>query len=307
MTTTRASFPVTGRDRRYSTTGARIGLAIRLIALAIATAIALSLLARSASAAQLVPRPQPQVATIEEIVGNPTPFFGQAVAVSGVVGEILGQRAFTLEEDQLLFNLFNESLLVVSDRPMLDRMGEPLTANRLDDANVVITGTIQPFDMQEIEQQIGAALDENQFATYADRPALIASSIRLAPFQFPHTGITVDQITDDPAAFYGQTVTITGEMGRAMGQHVFTVRDDDFLFAEEITVITPQVLMDRQGHALDAGQFGERHVRVTGTVREFDAETLQQELGVPLDPAQLQGWTGGPAIMASSVQVAPPR
>src|SRR3712207_7119248 len=53
-----------------------------------------------------------------------------------------------------------------------------------------------------------------------------------------------------------------------------------------------------------SGQFGERHVRVTGTVRQLDAETLQQELGIQLDQAQLQGWTGGPSIVASSVQVA---
>jgi hypothetical protein len=226
MTTARASGSVTGREGRYSTKGARIGLAIRLITLAIATAIALALLARSASAAQLVPRPPPQVATIEEVVDNSATFFGQTVAVSGVVGEMLGQRAFTLEEDQLLFN---EPLLVVSDRPMLDQMGELLTAGRLDDANVVVTGTIQPFDMQEIEQRIGATLDENQFAAYANRPTLIANSIRLAPYQFPHTGTTVEQIADDPAAFYGQTLTITGEMGRAVGRQTFTLRDDDFL------------------------------------------------------------------------------
>jgi hypothetical protein len=293
MTTTHASSPATRAAGRYNTRGARIGLAIRLIALAIAAAIALALLARPASAAQVLPRPQPQVVTIEEIVGNPVPFFGQTVAVSGTVGELLGQRAFTLEEDQLLFNLFHESLLVVSDRPMLDRMGEPLTAARLDDANVVVTGTVEPFDIQEMEQRTGAAFDETQFATYADRPVLMASS--------------VDQITNDPASFYGQTVTVSGEMGQAVGQHMFTVRDDDFLFAEEITVIMPQPLLDRQGQGLDPGQFGDRHVRVTGTVRELDVEMLGQELGMQLDASQLQGWAGGPAIVASSVQVAPAR
>jgi hypothetical protein len=307
MTTTHASSPATRAAGRYNTRGARIGLAIRLIALAIAAAIALALLARPASAAQVLPRPQPQVVTIEEIVGNPVPFFGQTVAVSGTVGELLGQRAFTLEEDQLLFNLFHESLLVVSDRPMLDRMGEPLTAARLDDANVVVTGTVEPFDIQEMEQRTGAAFDETQFATYADRPVLMASSVRLTPYQFPHTGVTVDQITNDPASFYGQTVTVSGEMGQAVGQHMFTVRDDDFLFAEEITVIMPQPLLDRQGQGLDPGQFGDRHVRVTGTVRELDVEMLGQELGMQLDASQLQGWAGGPAIVASSVQVAPAR
>jgi hypothetical protein len=42
-------------------------------------------------------------------------------------------------------------------------------------------------------------------------------------------------------------------------------------------------------------------------VRQFDVETLQQELGIQLDQGQLQGWNGGLAVVASLVQVAPPR
>ncbi|MDP8922244.1 MAG: hypothetical protein M3O34_05125 [Chloroflexota bacterium] len=48
---------------------------------------------------------------------------------------------------------------------------------------------------------------------------------------------TVDEILDDPMAFYSERVTVSGEVGERLGALAFTVEDGDLLFGEHLLVI----------------------------------------------------------------------
>ena len=56
----------------------------------------------------------------------------------------------------------------------------------------------------------------------------------------PEAGITIGDITDNPNAFIGQTVTVSGEVEDIVGPRAFTMGDEGFLFGEELLVVGAQ-------------------------------------------------------------------
>src|SRR5688572_21988437 len=53
------------------------------------------------------------------------------------------------------------------------------------------------------------------------------------PAAYPPPTVTVDQITDNPGAYYGVAVTVVGDVEDVLGPRAFTVEDQDLLFDEK--------------------------------------------------------------------------
>jgi hypothetical protein len=100
------------------------------------------------------------------------------VTVSGNVDSILSPHAVTLEDNDLLFG---EQLLILTTRPMLDDQGRLLSSaqvNRLRDQRVTVTGTANQFRIADFRASHGIDLNQQMFAQWEGKPALVASSIR---------------------------------------------------------------------------------------------------------------------------------
>src|SRR5688572_16332506 len=110
-----------------------LGATSRALIAAMVAFVALPLFAGPASAAPA------QDATINEIVADPSAYYGKTVTISGEVDESLGPRAFQVEDSDLLFN---EQMLVVSARPIQGRAAQVLRHDTLVDRSVRVTGTV---------------------------------------------------------------------------------------------------------------------------------------------------------------------
>jgi hypothetical protein len=273
------------------------GAAGHALALALVALIALPVFAPPVSA-------QVASATVSEILANPAAYFGQTVTVVGDVDDVLGPRAFTIDDDDLLSD---DELPVVSARPMQDRLGGPFDPTPLGGRAVWIRGTVHQFNLGAFEDRLGLDLDDDRFAEFAGQPAIIADSIVPTRRVLDPQAATVDDIAQYPGLYYGETVTVSGEVDELLGPRAFTIEDADLLFDEQVLVVSARPLRDRDGRSLDVSALGDREVRVTGTVRPFDPATFEQEVGFDLDDALFAGRVGKPAIIARSIHLPPPR
>ena len=108
--------------------------------------------------------------------------------------------------------------------------------------------------------------------------------------------VTLATLARDPEEYYGKTVTVSGEITDIVSLNAVTLGD-------EVLVVTKQPLTDAQGKPIQAELYTKDTAQVTGTVREFDLSTFEQEAGVDLEDAKVTRWRGEPAILATSVQI----
>lgn len=116
---------------------------------------------------------------------------------------------------------------------------------------------------------------------------------------FRASGVTVDDIADRPQDYYGRTVRLTGEVDRVIGRRAFTVGGP----GGQVLVLTerlPEGIVRPVGH-----RPGDRTVQVVGTVRRFEREALERDLGVELGGDALADWAGRTAIVARSIDLSP--
>jgi hypothetical protein len=107
----------------------------------------------------------------EEITEEPGQYYGQPIAVSGVVGEMLSPGTFRLEEEGWFEG---DEVLVIGANvlPTVDEAEE-----------VVVTGTLRPFVASEFEQEYDLTWDldlqEQIEAEFTERPVLVADEVYL--------------------------------------------------------------------------------------------------------------------------------
>ena len=116
-------------------------------------------------------------------------------------------------------------------------------------------------------------------------------------------GPTVDEITDRATPFLGQTVTVTGEVGRIGGPRLFTIEDDDPVGDEHLLVLSArpvtEILADSKDPIADDDE-----VVVTGTVRRLVITEIERELGFDLQPEYEVEFRDRPVLVATSVRKA---
>jgi hypothetical protein len=121
-----------------------------------------------------------------------------------------------------------------------------------------------------------------------------------------HPTATVGQIVANAAAYYGQAVTVTGDVEDTLGPRAFTLQDDDLLSNEAIAVVTARPIQDQAGRPLDLALLANRILWIAGTVHQFNLAAFEQRLGIDLDDARFAAWAGRPAVIADSIVTRPP-
>jgi len=211
--------------------------------------------------------------TINDLTDDPGEFAGQTVTVSGDVDEPLGERTFTIGDD--------DKLLVVM------RSNASTYAPREDEV-VAVRGTARVFTLADVERESGVDLDDARVADFENRAVIIGEELFTQPGaadQPENVTASIEDIRDDAAEFYGATVTTTAPVTAVLSPSAFVLGD-------EILVVGSDV-----GRGVDEG----RQVQVTGTVRQFDAAAIEDELGFGLDDGPFDEWNDRPAIVARSV------
>lgn len=115
-------------------------------------------------------------------------------------------------------------------------------------------------------------------------------------------GITAKQIIENPGAYVGKTVTVTGQVEEIFGPRAFNM--DSGLSVGELLVIGrepfPQV-PDVENRAYVISDLA----TVTGTVRLFVAADIEREIGWDLDPQIEAKFNSKPVLIAQSLSFRP--
>lgn len=114
--------------------------------------------------------------TLYDIVENPREYYGSTVTVRGEVSQILGPNALLIVEP---FGVSADDLLVISSVPLSEAL--PGDVPSFEDEAIRVTGEVREFDLTEVEQEIGADLDEELLDYRVGTPSIVAASISLEP------------------------------------------------------------------------------------------------------------------------------
>ena len=243
-------------------------------------------------------------AKIDEILDNPAAYYGRRVTVSGEVGEILGPRSFRLEDSDLVFE---EAIPVVGARPLRAPGGRAVGADFFGDREVRVIGEVRQFNLRSFEEQLGVDLDDNLWAEFAGRPAIVAREViaeddAVGPAAGARPGVGtgaatvgVNDILADPNRYYGRNtpLTFTAAVERALGPRSFLVRGPG-------NRLLP-IVMPWDGGPIDANRLVGQQVRVTGTLNQFNLAAFEERVGLDLDDRVWAPYAGQPALIASAV------
>ena len=111
-------------------------------------------------------------------------------------------------------------------------------------------------------------------------------------------GVTANQIIENPAAYVGKTVTVSGDVEEVHSPRSFNM--DSGSSVGELLVVGREPfpnLADANNRAYVINDVA----TVTGVIRLLDAKGLKDELGWDLDPNLLSGFNGKPVLVAQSV------
>ena len=230
--------------------------------------------------------------TVAAVANAPRQFVGQELTLRGEVDAVIGRQAFTIGDGDFVGD---DRLLILSNTPLPVISGRPPDNPLLRDDLVRVTGTLRLFDPAAAERELGVDLDEASLRDWIGQPAIIARGLSLTPR--PSTpgvyGLPVStaDLTADPAAFRGETVVVSGEITRLLGQGAFVLNDQVLVTYIEAPVPdrTPQV-----------GQY----VLVTGPFSQFDLATFEREIGRDLPDARFSPFSGKPAVGAATIRPA---
>jgi hypothetical protein len=272
-----------------------------------------------------------------DIVDNPERYRDQTVVVRGTIRDIVGPRALTVTEGTgVLDRIFpGDTLLVVGKHGPVPTRGAAFPEIFDPTTEVQVVGQVHLFNQAAFEDRLGFELGQNYGDTWGGRAAIIAEAIQhqgnddgrgqtggrgmypgpaeivgvrtAGPMSVAPVTVALDVLAENPQAYNGQTVTVTGIVASTHGARLFVLEDNDLLFNEKMLVITARPMQDRRGNVFPERWLIDEPVRVTGTIHRFTTAEVEQQLGSDLTKADLRGWEGRLAITARSVELDPTR
>ncbi len=149
--------------------------AIKLLPVAALAALALTACENDSQRATHEPegtgtvQSQKPAASVEAIRDDPGRYYGKKVGVVGEVDEVYADRAFEMDGAEWAFN---DKITVLTRLPV-HLGGAAITA----DDDVVVSGTVRPFVVADLEKEIGWTIPADLQAKLAKRPVIVADAI----------------------------------------------------------------------------------------------------------------------------------
>lgn len=237
--------------------------------------------------------------TVAQLASNLDRYLGQTVTVQSDVDRVLGPHHFMLDENAVLASGIDSDLWVISPSfTISDVITDGMVAE--------VTGTVRRVVSGEVEDED----DLDLFGPATEgRAILIAQTVRRVPLLSesgePATDptiteqygqhITVAEVVGNAADFQGKTVTVSGDVQRAIGTHAL-VLDEDALLAGGID--TDLLVI---GAPVPVTLSDEDRVQVTGTVRTLDLVQIEQETGLDLQDEEFAVYTDRLVLVAQSI------
>jgi hypothetical protein len=114
----------------------------------------------------------------------------------------------------------------------------------------------------------------------------------------PAERVTVEELTANSGEFYGDSVTVSGEVIEAVQPGAFRIEKDG---TRLLVVGVEQIpkIVDGETKAVNEGDL----IKATGEVRRFKKEEIQKNVDHGIDDEYFGDYEGDPAVLAYSVRV----
>lgn len=117
----------------------------------------------------------------------------------------------------------------------------------------------------------------------------------------PNVGVTIADVEQDPEQYFGQTVTVSGEINDVWGPDVFTIGGEGF--AGALLIIVPesaQFVGVSEAEPVEEDDI----VQITGTVEEYIIAEIESEYGFTPE-YDIEYEEREPAVVATTVYLSP--
>lgn len=115
---------------------------------------------------------------------------------------------------------------------------------------------------------------------------------------------TVDEVTDQPDNYIGRTVTVSGEIEDVQqDRRVFTVEDHDWIFPENLLVVTQRPIADLMPGTTADALSEDKKVRVTGTIQRLVTAEMEREFDLDLERDFEVEFQEQPILVANSIEL----
>lgn len=253
---------------------------------------------------------QAQAVSVADLTDNPSEFYGKQVTVSGLVTDELGADSFAIGGDEFVGG---SSLPVMGAQKLDQIVSNPEMLEESQGDLVQATGTVQEFN-QINNDDVASDLESEFFSSFSNQAALVADSVVITPQQggggsTTQAGqgvkVSLSAITDQPAEFYGQTVTVNGPVARTVESIAYVIVSDQTMdngeALEDVGLLANQgvLVVDRGGANVNEGQ----NSQVTGVVQQFNLEQFEEDYGVTFENPNNEVYSsfeGRPAIIAGA-------
>lgn len=213
----------------------------------------------------------------DALLRSPTILFGDAFT-----DVVISPRQYIVAEDTVVveFDFTGVNTGTYRSLPPTDIAAYVLMVGIYTVADGQITNIRQYYDSSDLQAQLG-------YPPY--------TGVRPVPLQILEPD-QVDDIVDNPDAFYDTDVSVQGSYGEPVGQHGFTFWDEDFIDIGQEGLL----VLDASGQGLDFTPVEGTTLTVSGTVREFDRAALEADLGYALTAQALENYENFTVLLADS-------
>lgn len=233
-------------------------------------------------------------ASVSDIDDDAEAYLGNQVAVQGDVTEVIDERTFRLDDPALLGG--DDILVTTAQAGMTVREGD----------QVWVSGVVREFDRAALGQETGYDYTGEVYNPFAERTVIVADNVRVTGQASPgffgdawdDNTISFSDVADNPEAYAGQQVTLSGEVSQAIDANSFRMDEDNWLDIGDDLLVVMSGDAARPANLQD-----ETNVQVTGEVRTFNQSELEQELGISFDPNLVGEWADQAVIVANQIYV----
>jgi uncharacterized protein YdeI (BOF family) len=216
--------------------------------------------------------------TATELNDSLEDYIDDTVTIRGEIESRFTTDSFIIRDDRIFGG---EEILVINDT------GENFTFPA-DTNAVMVTGEVKRLYTTDLNTRISWNLQIDRLKTYEGKPVIMASSIHAAP--------SIDAVTDTPTNFYGQSLSLQGEVGQIVNLNSFMLKENKLFGAGEILIIDAT-----NGEAVGFGEI----VAVSGELRPFVVTEINEEFNLDWD-LELQRsleveYTNKPVLIADEV------
>ncbi|MEC4814507.1 MAG: hypothetical protein SAK29_14710 [Scytonema sp. PMC 1069.18] len=198
---------------------------------------------------------QAENVTAQEVSQKTAALIGKPVTVRSEPIQKINDNVFTISDSQVFGG---DRILVVN------ASGDPVVLPEPQDAQLQITGEVERFNLNEINQKYGINLGEpNAYKQYEGNPAIIARSIALAP--------TPGEIAEQPQTYYNKVIAVPADVQTIYSPQVFTLKNDA-LFGNQPLLVLVTGPLNNTGLIKENGR-----VVATGTLRQFVVADIERE------------------------------